>query len=255
MASRTYHHNKKTGATYVYSVQSYWDKEKKAPRNRQVCLGKLDKATGEVIPSRRKRKVAERAAATQARKAPAPPPPTAERGAASPPPAQAAAPAPAPAAAPAAAPVAADAQATATTAAAASPTPLPAPSMPALAAETRAFRAAPPALAEARRPRAHWMDALAAGAATNWTLDGQAWAPAAAWLQALATQTQGRWQAAPAGAAMAEGVSIEWADGRGLLGRLWLGDARVLWCDAASRCEAAVLDEGAGAAMRRSLPR
>lgn len=62
MASRAYHHNKKTGATYVYSVQSYWDKEKKAPRNRQVCLGRLDEATGEVIPSRRKRKVAERAA-------------------------------------------------------------------------------------------------------------------------------------------------------------------------------------------------
>lgn len=63
MASRAYHHNRKTGATYVYSVQSYWDKEKKAPRNRQVCLGRLDEATGEVIPSRRKRKIAERAAA------------------------------------------------------------------------------------------------------------------------------------------------------------------------------------------------
>jgi len=62
MASQTHHHNKKTGATYVYSVQSYWDKEKKAPRNRQVCLGKLDTATGDVVPSRRKRKIAERAA-------------------------------------------------------------------------------------------------------------------------------------------------------------------------------------------------
>jgi len=29
MASITYHHNKKTGATYVYSVQNYWDKKKK----------------------------------------------------------------------------------------------------------------------------------------------------------------------------------------------------------------------------------
>jgi len=63
MASLTHHHNKKTGATYVYSVTSYWDKEKKAPRNRQVCIGKLDKATGEVIPTARKRKVIERAAA------------------------------------------------------------------------------------------------------------------------------------------------------------------------------------------------
>ncbi len=62
MASQTHHHNKKTGATYVYSVQSYWDKEKKAPRNRQICLGRLDPSTGAVIPSRRKWKIAERAA-------------------------------------------------------------------------------------------------------------------------------------------------------------------------------------------------
>jgi len=64
MASTAYHHNKKTGTTYVYSVTSYWDKEKKQPRNKQVCIGKLDKTTGEIIPSKRKAKVAERAAAT-----------------------------------------------------------------------------------------------------------------------------------------------------------------------------------------------
>lgn len=63
MASLTQHHNKKTGVTYVYSVESYWDKEKKAPRNRQICIGKLDKATGEVIPTKRKHKVIERAEA------------------------------------------------------------------------------------------------------------------------------------------------------------------------------------------------
>jgi transposase len=56
MASQAYHHNKKTGITYVYSVQSYWDKEKKAPRNKQTCIGKLDKETGEIIPTQRKRK-------------------------------------------------------------------------------------------------------------------------------------------------------------------------------------------------------
>ena len=61
MASITHHRNKKTGVVYVYSVESYWDKEKKAPRNKQVCLGKLDPETGEIIPSKRKRKVAERA--------------------------------------------------------------------------------------------------------------------------------------------------------------------------------------------------
>lgn len=61
MASLTQHHNKKTGVTYVYSVTSYWDKEKKAPRNRQVCIGKLDKETGEIVPTMRKRKIIERA--------------------------------------------------------------------------------------------------------------------------------------------------------------------------------------------------
>lgn len=63
MASITHHRNKKTGAVYVYSVESYWDKEKKAPRNRQTCLGRLDPETGEIIPSKRKRKVVERATA------------------------------------------------------------------------------------------------------------------------------------------------------------------------------------------------
>ena len=58
MASQTYHYNKKTGVTYVYSVESYWDKEKKAPRNKQICIGKLNKATGEIIPSQRKAKAA-----------------------------------------------------------------------------------------------------------------------------------------------------------------------------------------------------
>jgi len=42
-------HTKKNGIKYVYSVTSYWDKEKKAPRNKQVCLGRLDEATGEII--------------------------------------------------------------------------------------------------------------------------------------------------------------------------------------------------------------
>jgi hypothetical protein len=50
-----YQYNKKTGATYVYSVNSYWDKEKKAPRNKQVYLGKLDEETGKIIPSQHKK--------------------------------------------------------------------------------------------------------------------------------------------------------------------------------------------------------
>jgi hypothetical protein len=48
-------HRKKNGAAYVYSVKSYWDKEKKAPRNKQVYLGRLDQETGEIIPSKKKK--------------------------------------------------------------------------------------------------------------------------------------------------------------------------------------------------------
>jgi transposase len=52
-------HRKKNGAAYIYSVESYWDKEKKAPRNKQVCLGRLDEQTGEIIASKRKKRAAQ----------------------------------------------------------------------------------------------------------------------------------------------------------------------------------------------------
>jgi transposase len=61
MASTTIH-TKPDGKRYLYSVESYWDKDKKQPRNRQVCLGRVDDASGEVIPSERKARNAKRAA-------------------------------------------------------------------------------------------------------------------------------------------------------------------------------------------------
>ncbi len=42
MAYRVNHVNKTTGTTYVYEVVSFWDKNKKQSRNKQVCVGKLD---------------------------------------------------------------------------------------------------------------------------------------------------------------------------------------------------------------------
>jgi transposase len=61
MDKLSYRCNKKTGTTYVYKVEkSYWDKEKKSPRNKQTCLGKLDPETGELIPSKPRVKRAER---------------------------------------------------------------------------------------------------------------------------------------------------------------------------------------------------
>ena len=53
MTYRVHQVNKKTGVTYVYEATSVWDREKKQPRNKQVCIGKLDPETGEFIPSKR----------------------------------------------------------------------------------------------------------------------------------------------------------------------------------------------------------
>lgn len=42
--------DKRTGTTYVYESESYWDKEKKQPRSHRKLIGKLDE-NGEVIPT------------------------------------------------------------------------------------------------------------------------------------------------------------------------------------------------------------
>lgn len=43
--------DKRTGITYVYESESYWDKEKQQPRARRKLIGKLDEATGEIVPT------------------------------------------------------------------------------------------------------------------------------------------------------------------------------------------------------------
>lgn len=40
--------------TYVYETTSYWDKQKKQPRQHRVCIGKKDPKTGKLIPSKSK---------------------------------------------------------------------------------------------------------------------------------------------------------------------------------------------------------
>lgn len=60
--------NKKTGITYVYESESYWDPEKKQPRNRRKLIGKLDE-NGEIVPTgKRGPKRAESVSATAAGK-------------------------------------------------------------------------------------------------------------------------------------------------------------------------------------------
>ena len=43
--------DKRTGTTYVYESKSYWDKEKQQPRSHRTLIGKLDEATGEIVPT------------------------------------------------------------------------------------------------------------------------------------------------------------------------------------------------------------
>ena len=43
--------NKKTGVTYVYESESYWDKEKQQARSRRKLVGKIDPETGEIVPT------------------------------------------------------------------------------------------------------------------------------------------------------------------------------------------------------------
>lgn len=45
--------NKKTGVTYVYESESYWDKERKQPRSKRKLIGKIDEETGEIVPTGR----------------------------------------------------------------------------------------------------------------------------------------------------------------------------------------------------------
>ena len=48
--------NKKTGITYVYESRSYRDKDTKQPRSERKLIGRIDDATGEIIPTRKKQK-------------------------------------------------------------------------------------------------------------------------------------------------------------------------------------------------------
>ena len=44
-------HNKTRNITYVYESISYWDKELKQPHSRRKLIGRLDPATGDVVPT------------------------------------------------------------------------------------------------------------------------------------------------------------------------------------------------------------
>ncbi len=57
MGRLVYHRKKDSGTTYVYEVvDEHWDKDRKQMRSRQVCIGKLDPETNEIVPSSRVRR-------------------------------------------------------------------------------------------------------------------------------------------------------------------------------------------------------
>ena len=54
-------HNKARNITYVYESVSYWDKELKQPRSHRKLIGRIDPATGDVVPTGKRGKPAESA--------------------------------------------------------------------------------------------------------------------------------------------------------------------------------------------------
>ena len=51
--------DKRSGITYAYETQYYWDKEKKQSRSKRVCIGKVDPETNDIIPTRGRAKKGE----------------------------------------------------------------------------------------------------------------------------------------------------------------------------------------------------
>jgi transposase len=50
--SIVYQQNKKTGVVYAYENHPFWNSEKKQSRSTRKLLGKLDPATGNIVPTR-----------------------------------------------------------------------------------------------------------------------------------------------------------------------------------------------------------
>lgn len=47
-------HNKKTGITYVYEAETYYDKATKKTKAKKKLIGKIDPETGNIVPTGRK---------------------------------------------------------------------------------------------------------------------------------------------------------------------------------------------------------
>ena len=47
----TYNKDKRSGLTYAYETTYIWDKEKKQSRSKRTLIGRVDNATGEIVPT------------------------------------------------------------------------------------------------------------------------------------------------------------------------------------------------------------
>lgn len=50
-----YLENKKSGTIYAYEDKPYWDSEKKQSRSNRKLVGKIDPATGDIVPTRKRK--------------------------------------------------------------------------------------------------------------------------------------------------------------------------------------------------------
>jgi len=46
-----YQKDKRSGITYAYENTAYWDKEKKVSRSKRTLIGRVDEATGGIVPT------------------------------------------------------------------------------------------------------------------------------------------------------------------------------------------------------------
>ena len=51
MAAIVYQEDKRSGITYAYESISHWDKKKKQSRSKRTLIGRVDKETGEIVPT------------------------------------------------------------------------------------------------------------------------------------------------------------------------------------------------------------
>jgi len=125
-----------------------------------------------------------------------------------------------------------------------------------------ARKAAPAGAAAMLTARAPLQDntagmAVALPSDLQWRVDGRLHTAPPGWLMQMqhATRAQGAWQSAPGATPQPGEQEVAWSSGNVVLGRVWLGRGRVLWCTPDNHCETALLSpQAARDLMARLVP-